>query len=113
MTKGESGKGLYEENIVVRARLILHFDINKTILMSDKAQEANTEHMAEFLEMNPVIATSLAPVIGYDKTAEAVKKAFRDKKPIRQVVVEMGFLERKKADGILKPGKMTRPGKRG
>ncbi len=98
-------------NILVAISLLA----NAALLLTRTVEgfEANTEHMAEFLEMNPVIATPLAPVIGYDKTAEAVKKAFRDKKPIRQVVVELGFLERKKADGILKPGKMTRPGKRG
>lgn len=35
---GGDGSGLYEENIAVKARLVLHFDINKTILMSDRAQ---------------------------------------------------------------------------
>jgi hypothetical protein len=28
---GGSGRGLYEDNIVVPARLVLHFDINKTV----------------------------------------------------------------------------------
>ena len=46
---GGSGSGLYEENIAVKARLILHFDINKTILMSDKAQDASTEQMVNVL----------------------------------------------------------------
>lgn len=34
---------------MVKARLILHFDINKTILMSDRAQDANTDHMVNVL----------------------------------------------------------------
>ena len=46
---GESGRGLYEENIAVKARLVLHFDINKTILMTDRAQGANTAHMINVL----------------------------------------------------------------
>ncbi|BDA47562.1 hypothetical protein COCOBI_10-4100 [Coccomyxa sp. Obi] len=49
VSRGEGGRGLYEENIVVKARLILHFDINKTVLMSDKAQGANTDHMVNVL----------------------------------------------------------------
>ena len=49
MSKGEDGRGLYEENIVLKARLILHFDINKTLLMSDKAQGANTDHIVNVL----------------------------------------------------------------
>ena len=28
---GDSGRGLYEDDIVVPARLVLHFDINKTV----------------------------------------------------------------------------------
>ena len=46
---GESGQGLYQTNIVVKARLVLHFDINKTILMSDKAQATNTDFMVNML----------------------------------------------------------------
>jgi len=46
---GGSGTGLYEENIAVKARLVLHFDINKTILMSDKAQDASTDQMINVL----------------------------------------------------------------
>lgn len=49
VSRGEGGRGLYEENIVVKARLILHFDINKTVLMSDKAQGASTDHMVNVL----------------------------------------------------------------
>lgn len=33
----------------MKARLILHFDINKTILMSDKAQDAGTDAMVNVL----------------------------------------------------------------
>lgn len=49
MDTGECGTNLYEVNIAVKARLILHFDINKTILMSDKAQGASTNHMVNVL----------------------------------------------------------------
>ena len=48
-TLGRTGAGLYEENIAVKARLVLHFDINKTILMTDRAQGANTAHMINVL----------------------------------------------------------------
>lgn len=34
---------------MVKARLILHFDINKTVLMSDKAQGTDTDHMVNQL----------------------------------------------------------------
>ena len=43
------GAGLAQDNMVVKARLVLHFDINKTILMSDAAQGANTDFMVNML----------------------------------------------------------------
>jgi fumarate hydratase class II len=58
---------------------------------------------------NPIIATVLNPLIGYDKAAEVVKKALRDRKTVKQVVVEMGYLNEKEADKLLDPAKMTRP----
>ena len=98
---------------VIACNILLSISLlaNASLLLTRAIEgfEANTEHMTEFLERNPVIATPLAPVIGYDKTAEAVKKAFKEKKPVKQVVVEMGLLEKKKAEELLRPDKMTRP----
>ena len=45
-----------------------------------------------------------------EKAAEVVKKALRDKKTVKQVVVEMGYLDEKEADKLLDPAKMTKPG---
>lgn len=72
--------------------------------------EVNEEHIRELLQKNPIIATVLNPVIGYDKAAEVVKKALSEKKPVRQVVVEMGYLTEEEARKVIDPLKMTRPG---
>ena len=62
------------------------------------------------LHLNPIIAAVLNPIIGYDKAAEVVKKAREEKKTVRQVAVELGYLSAKEADRILDLGEMTGPG---
>ena len=56
------------------------------------------------------MATVLNPILGYDKTAEVVKKAVKEKKSIKKVVVEIGYLSEEEAKRILDPKKMTKPG---
>jgi fumarate hydratase class II len=72
--------------------------------------ELNHEHIRERVRMSPVIATVLAPVIGYDKAAEVVKKSLEEMKTVKQVVLEMGYLTAEEAERILNPERMTRPG---
>ncbi len=86
---------------------------NISRLMAEKAIEGfsvNEEHIIELVHRNPIIATVLNPIIGYDKAAEVVKKALKEKKTVKQVVLELGYLTAEEADRILNPGIMTRPG---
>ncbi len=86
---------------------------NASRLLAEKAVEGfevNEEHVLELVHRNPIIATVLNPIIGYDKAAEVVKKALREKKTVKQVAVEMGYLSREEADRILNPELMTKPG---
>ncbi|RPI02968.1 MAG: class II fumarate hydratase [Ignavibacteriae bacterium] len=72
--------------------------------------EVNIDHLADLIHRNPIIATVLAPVIGYDKTAEVIKKARKENKTVKQVAVEMQYLTAEEAENILNPYLMTRPG---
>jgi len=72
--------------------------------------EVDEEHIAEYVCRNPIIATVLNPIIGYDKTVEIVKRALLENKTVKQVVVEMKYLSAEEAEKILKPEIMTRPG---
>ncbi len=86
---------------------------NVSLLLAEKAIktfEVNEERIEELLHRNPIIATVLNPVIGYDRAAEVVKKALKEKKTVKRVVVEMGYMTRAEADRILDPGIMTKPG---
>jgi fumarate hydratase class II len=86
---------------------------NVSRLMAEKAIEGfevNEEHILHLVNRNPIIATVLNPLIGYDKAAEVVKKALQEKKTVKKVAVEMGYLTAEEADRVLNPEIMTRPG---
>ena len=72
--------------------------------------EANRERCRELLELNPSIATALNTAIGYDKASEVAKKAAKERKSVRQVVLEMDLLSEEGLDEYLDVRGMTEPG---
>lgn len=72
--------------------------------------EANRERCKELLELNPSIATALNQAIGYDKAAEVAKKAASERKPVTQVVREMGLMSEEELNNALDVRSMTEPG---
>ena len=86
---------------------------NVSRLLAEKTIEGfkvNELRMTELVQRNPILATVLNPIIGYDKAAEVVKKSLREQKTVKQVVVEMGYLSASEADRILDPAIMTKVG---
>ncbi|MDX6232690.1 MAG: fumarate hydratase, class, partial [Nocardioidaceae bacterium] len=55
---------------------------------------ANEERCLELAESSPSVVSPLNRFIGYENAAKVAKTAVKEKKTIRQVVVEMGFVER-------------------
>lgn len=83
---------------------------NVSLLLAEKAikgVEVNRERLLELVERNPTVATVLNPFIGYDRAAEVVKRAIRERRGIKEIVVEMGLLTREEAERLLDPLKMT------
>ncbi|MBZ0156199.1 MAG: class II fumarate hydratase [Alphaproteobacteria bacterium] len=79
-------------------------------IFADKAvagMRVNTERIRAQLDRNPLIATALAPVLGYEKTAEIVKKAIAEDRRIRDVVLDTGLLSEKEIDALLDVRKMV------
>jgi len=72
--------------------------------------EANRERCRELLELNPSIATALNTAIGYDKASEVAKRAAKERKSVRDVVVEMGLLGEDEIEEYLDVRGMTEPG---
>lgn len=75
---------------------------NVVTLFADKAVsgfQVNTDRISETAGRNPILATVLVPLIGYEKTAEVVKKA---------VVEKMSILDAAQAISGLDPGELKK-----
>ncbi|MCF7804332.1 MAG: class II fumarate hydratase [Candidatus Marinimicrobia bacterium] len=69
--------------------------------------EVDRERCKELVELNPSIATALNQKIGYDKASEVAKKAAAERKPVPQVVEEMGLLSKEELEEALDVRAMT------
>jgi fumarate hydratase, class II len=56
--------------------------------------EADVEHCRELAESSPSVVTPLNRSIGYENAATVAKKAVKEKKTIREVVIEEGYVDR-------------------
>ncbi|MFM9145692.1 MAG: class II fumarate hydratase, partial [Phycisphaerales bacterium] len=65
------------------------------------------------VERSLMMVTSLAPVIGYDRAAQAAKDAYKSGETIREHVLRHKLVEPKQLDRLLNPADMTRPGGKG
>ncbi len=68
-----------------------------------------TERATALVEQGLMLATALAPVIGYDEAAKLAKEAFRTGRTIRELARERGFSD-VELDRIMDPARLTRPG---
>jgi fumarate hydratase class II len=66
-----------------------------------------TERGPELVEQGLMLATALAPVIGYDKAAEISKEAYKSGKTIREIARERTDLSEEKLEELLDARKMT------
>ncbi|QZT61775.1 class II fumarate hydratase [Mycolicibacterium austroafricanum] len=53
---------------------------------------ANDDHLRELAESSPSIVTPLNSAIGYEEAAKVAKQALKDKKTIRQTVIDRGLI---------------------
>jgi fumarate hydratase class II len=79
-------------NVLESVRLLT----NVSRLLADRCVagiEANVAHCRTLAESSPAIVTPLNRYIGYENAAAVAKKALKEGKTIRQVVIESGFVE--------------------
>jgi fumarate hydratase class II len=72
--------------------------------------EINEKKIKEKLELNPILVTTLAPIIGYDRAAEIAQKAYEDGRPIKEVAQEMTGLPMETIARLLNPSAMLEGG---
>ncbi|MFE2549272.1 class II fumarate hydratase [Streptomyces sp. NPDC059355] len=90
---------------------------NASRLLADRTVDGITANVArarEFAESSPSVVTPLNRYIGYEEAAKVAKKALAERKTIREVVLESGYVDRgdltlEQLDEALDVLRMTRP----
>ncbi len=75
---------------------------------------ANVDRMRTYAESSPSVVTPLNRYIGYENAAKVAKKALAEEKTIKEVVLEMGYVENgdlteEQLDAALDVASMTHP----
>ncbi|MFF5702222.1 class II fumarate hydratase [Streptomyces sp. NPDC012794] len=90
---------------------------NGSRLLADRTVDgitANAERAREYAESSPSVVTPLNRYIGYEEAAKVAKRALAERKTIREVVLESGYVDRgaltlAQLDEALDVLRMTRP----
>lgn len=80
--------------------------------LADKAIKdlnVNREHLEENLARNPMLATALNGVIGYEHAAKIAKRAYQEQRPVIDVAMGMCDLDESTLQELLNPEKLTVP----
>ncbi len=72
--------------------------------------EANRERARDLMEHSSALSTPLAPYLGYALAAEISKQAVRERRTIREIVIERGIFTAEELDELLAPHELTEPG---
>ncbi|MCL4778989.1 MAG: class II fumarate hydratase [Gammaproteobacteria bacterium] len=86
---------------------------NASRVLADKAIagfKVNHEKLAEALDRNPILVTALNPVIGYEQGAAIAKKAYAERRAVREVAAECTDLTDRELDRLLDVRDLTRGG---
>jgi fumarate hydratase class II len=101
------------KNVLESVRLLA----NVSRLLADRTVDgitADRERAREYAESSPSVVTPLNKYIGYEEAAKVAKKSLAERKTIRDVVLEGGYVERgdltaEQLDAALDVLRMTRP----
>ncbi len=75
--------------------------------------EPDVARLNEALARNPILATALNPVIGYERAAAIAKRAYAEGRPVFDVALEMSGLGAEELRALLDPAALTRGGLHG
>ena len=93
-------------NFLESARLIgdacISFDVNCATGL-----EPNNDRIREHLNNSLMLVTALNTHIGYDKSAEIAKKAYREGTTLKEAALDLGYLTAEEFDSWVRPEDMT------
>ena len=113
---GQSGN--FQLNVmlpVVAYNLLQSIELlaNASVCLADRAIAdfvVNVENINRALDRNPILVTALNPVIGYEKGAAVAKKAYAERRPVKEVAKEMTDLTDDELDRLLDPAALAEGG---
>ena len=76
-----------------------------------KGIEPNKKYMHESVTRSLMLVTALKTSIGYDKSSEIAKRAYKDGTSLRDATLALGYLSGEEFDLLVQPEKMTCPEK--
>ncbi|QFY42532.1 class II fumarate hydratase [Candidatus Methylospira mobilis] len=83
---------------------------NATRLLADKGIadfKVCGDKIDQALALNPILVTALNPIIGYAKAAEIAKAAYKTRRPVIDVAVELTDIPRDELKRLMDPVKLT------
>ena len=120
-------QGLYTSNFFAGTQGHFQLNANKTLiifnslrsinLISDTIKSfrvkcldkaiANKNQIEKNLKNSLMLITALNPKIGYEKSAEIAKTAFKEKITLKEATTKLGYLSDKEFDNLVDPKKMV------
>src|SRR5262245_27038895 len=115
---GLGGAGGYLEMNVYKPLMI--FNITQSIaIMADcctnfrnflvEGTKPNLKTIAEYVDRSLMLATALAPVIGYDKASKIAHHAMDNDLTLKAAALQLGFVTEAEFDRVVDPKKMVHP----
>ncbi|MBI4412535.1 MAG: class II fumarate hydratase [Deltaproteobacteria bacterium] len=109
--------GNFELNVmmpVITGNLLESIELlaNGSVMLADKCIngiEANPGRCTELVDKSLMLVTNLNKVIGYDKAAQVAKKAYKENKTVREVVLGEKLISPAELDKLLDPKTMLTP----
>ena len=86
---------------------------NAARVLADKAIAGftvNVGRVTDLIDKNPILVTTLNPVIGYDKAAKLAKRAYAEGRRLKDVALEDTDLKPEELERLLDPKRMTEGG---
>jgi fumarate hydratase class II len=86
---------------------------NASRVLAERAVSGFTVDVARLAAQaarNPMLATALAPLLGYEQAAAIAQRAYREGRPVRDIAQEVSGLDAATLDRLLDPRRLTEPG---
>jgi len=115
---GFGGAGGYLEMNVYKPLMIFNVMHSITIMTDGcvnfrkflvEGTKPNLKRIKDYVDRSLMLATALAPVIGYDKASKIVHYAMDNDITLRDAALELGFVTEAEFDRIVDPAKMVAP----